>query len=65
MSGMQVKWAMMRIYDVGAQLTLKSIWDEFNREHDGSATGYGLWIQIDLRDRVKRGRRGHRQGEGE
>lgn len=50
--------------DAGAQLTFKSIRDEFNGEQDGSATGNGLGIQVDLRGRgeKRRGRRGSRQG---
>lgn len=59
---------MTCIDDVGAQLTFKSVRDEFNRERDGSAAGNGLGIQTDLRSAVKKKRRGRRQsrhGEGE
>lgn len=45
---------------MGAQLTFKSVRDEFNREHDGSATGNRLGIQIDLRGRVKKKKREER-----
>lgn len=39
---------------MGAQLTFKSVRDEFNRERDGSAAGNGLGIQTDLRSAVKK-----------
>lgn len=40
----------MCIYDADTQLTFRSVRDEFNREREGSTMGYGLWIQIDLRE---------------
>lgn len=43
-----------------AQLTFKSIGDEFHREHNGSATGNRLGIHTDLGVRV-----GRKKGEGE
>lgn len=29
-------------------LTFRSVWDEFNREHNGTAAANGVWAQIDL-----------------
>lgn len=44
---------MTCIYDVGTQLTFRSVRDEFNREREGSSIDYGLWIQMDLREGKK------------
>lgn len=43
----------MCIHDKCDLLTLKAVWDEFNREHDGPTTADGVWIQINLWCEVK------------
>lgn len=47
-------WGIMCVCDVCVLLTLESVWDELNREHNGPTTANGVRIQMNLRCGVKR-----------